>query len=315
MNTIIDFVATHPGEPYRFLPLRNIFKNGEAIDAAKLAEHFRLPHFKPPIKIGTHDDTAPAAGHIVALEVRGDWLYAVPEWTDKGVELLRDGAYRYHSPEIIWEGGLENPFDGSIIPAPLVVGDALLHTPHLGDEVALYIAEGVEKMTNETISVPASLWDKFTAWFDARLKGAEEPRHETPAVDVAQYEAAQRERDEYRAKLAQIEAEAQRRERVEKYSAQLRETKADASLAELLADVPEETAAKIMEQFRALSAQINESALLDEKGKEGAEQTDPKAVFNALVLERAATAKIPYNTAFDIVKNENPELFVQAFKK
>ena len=74
------FVAVSPGEPYRLFPFGPIFKGGQRRDITpEFASKFKLPHFKPPIKLGSHDETTPAGGHIVGLEVRADGLYALTE--------------------------------------------------------------------------------------------------------------------------------------------------------------------------------------------------------------------------------------------
>lgn len=140
---VIDrLLATSPGEPYRLLPFGEIHKAGVTINFTReYAAKFRLPHFKPPILLGSHTETTPAGGHIVGLEVRKDGLYAVPEFNEKGLQALRDGAYRYHSPEVLWEGrGFEDPGTGATIEGPIIVGDALLHAPHMGEATALYQA-------------------------------------------------------------------------------------------------------------------------------------------------------------------------------
>ena len=41
---------------------------------------------------------APAVGWVTALELEGNVLYAVVNWTEKGAELIRSRAYRYYSP-------------------------------------------------------------------------------------------------------------------------------------------------------------------------------------------------------------------------
>ena len=49
------------------------------------------------------DGLRPAAGWIGGLEVREDGLWAVDvTWTERAVELLRAGEYRYFSPVIFW---------------------------------------------------------------------------------------------------------------------------------------------------------------------------------------------------------------------
>ena len=306
-----EFVGVRLGEPYRLFPFGRIVKNGKAREITpEIAKAFKLPHFKPAIKLGSHDDPTPAGGFIVGLEVRPDGLYAVPEWNDKGAEAIRDGAYRYHSPEVIWaDGALEDPTTGDAINGPLVLGDALLHMPHLGEATALYsVTQGVNM--EENVTVPKSFWDSFVAPLFG--KKAEPERVE---VIPADYEAAKRERDEYKAAIEKRDAELARKARIEKFDAELKDTKADPTLAELLADLPDEKAELVMRQFKALSEQINESALTAEAGTEGAPIDDPKAAFNAAVLALAAEKKLTYNAAFEQAKATHADLFKSAFAK
>lgn len=318
MNTYLydEFVKTEIGNGFRLFPFGVVTKNGKQHEITpEYARRFRLPHFKPAIKLGSHEDATPAGGHIIELEVREDGLYAIPEWNEQGLKVLNDGAYRYQSPEVIWDdGGLENP-EGGFIDGPLILGDALLHTPHLGDKAALYSVEPInykeKDMAEETISLPKNIWEEYVA---PLFKRSDPEKIEVVPED---YNAAKQERDEYKAKLEAIEVAKVRAAKVEQYTTELGETKADPTMAELLADVPEETADAIMKQFRALSAQIDESALTEEKGTSGAgaDISDPKAAFNALVVAKSAEAKIDYNSAFDVVKAENADLFAQAFAK
>ena len=319
MNTFLydKFVNTQVGDGYRLFPFGNVVKNGKVREiTAEYAKLFKLPHFKPAIKLGSHEDATPAGGHIVALEVREDGLYAIPEWNEQGAVAIRDGAFRYQSPEVIWDdGGLEDPQSGDYIMGPLILGDALLHTPHLGENAAMY---SVEVKTNKEIDmqenmIPESVWDKFTAFLDAKLKGLQPEKVEVAPDD---YEATKIERDEFKTKLETIELEAQHAAKVSKFETELQETNADPSMAALLAGVPAEAAEEIMKQFRALSAQIDETKLTEEQGVEGGgEIQDPKAAFNALVIKYGAEKGLPYNKAFEVVKVDNADLFVQAFAK
>jgi hypothetical protein len=273
------------------------------------AAKFKLPHFKPAIKLGSHVDETPAGGHIVGLEVRDDGLYAIPEWNDQGLAAIRDGAYRYQSPEVLWDdNGLEDPSSGDYIMGPLVIGDAMLHTPHLGEAAALYSVEIItgENQMAENDVIPASFWDKFTAFVDSRIHKAE-PEKIVVAPD--DYEATKKQADEYKAKLDAIERDAQFNARVVKFETDIKQTDANPELAKALAGLPEETAEAIMRELRALSERIKVSNLVEEKGTEGAAVEDPKAAFNALVLKYAAEKNMPYNKAFDIIKAENKELF------
>ena len=305
-----NYVNTKPGEPYRLFPFGKIVKNGrERVITPEYAATFKLPHFKPPVKLGSHNDETPAGGHIIGLEVRGDGLYAIPEWNDKGIKSVEDGAYRYHSPEVIWDdGGLENPENGDFIRGPLILGDAMLHTPHLGEAAKLYSIG--ENTMEENIQMPKSFWDKFVAPLLEK-----KPESLTIEKLPEDYESAKSERDEYKSKLAAIEAEKNRAGRVEKFAAALKETKVNFELSELLADLPEEKADLILKEFKALSAQIDESKLTGETGVQGETETDPKAAFNAAVLAIATEKKINYNAAFEHVKASNPDLFKSAFAK
>jgi hypothetical protein len=318
--SIIDkFITLTPGDGFRIFPFGSIYKNGVKREMTpEFAKQITLPHFRAPIKLGSHDDTTPAGGFITKLEVREDGLYAIPEWNDAGKKAIQDGAYRFNSPEILWEGGLENPTDGSMISAPMVLGTALLHMPHLGEATALYSIEPTtteEKLMSENVTIPQNMWDKFIAPLFAR-----EPEVQTVEVvkEPEDYAATKIERDELKAKIEAQEAAGNRRARVEKFTAELGETKADPALSDLLADLPDEKAEAIMRQFKALSEQINETALTGEAGVEGKGEVttdDPKLDFNRVVVNLAEEKSINYNAAFEQVKSAQPDLFLAWAKK
>jgi hypothetical protein len=301
-----NYVTVRPGEPYRLLPFGKIVKNGKVREMTNdLAARFKLPHFKPPIKLGSHEETTPAGGHIVALEVRGDGLYAIPEVTDKGALALSDGDYRYHSPEVIWDGGgFEDPQTGAMIPGPLIIGDALLHTPHLGEATALYSTETITEvstMTTETVSVPVGLWDKFMARLFPEPPVKPEP--ELPVVtEPDQMSAIVAERDTFKAELDAMKAEQAKTARLEQFSAQLKETKSPEG-AEILAAMTDEQAAWVIERFKALSAQITESGIVGEIGTsaQGDLTEDPKARLDAATRQVMAEKKIDYAAAVRLV--------------
>lgn len=316
---LIDaYVTTRPGEPYRLLPFGRIYKAGKAIDITpEYAARFKLPHFRPAVKLGSHDDTTPAGGHITGLEVRADGLYALTEMNDKGAQAMNDGAYRYHSPEVLWEGGYEDPKTGELIPGPLIVGDALLHNPHLGEAAALYSVEPFTRsksMTDETVQVPKGLLDRFMAIFDKRMSEPETPEP-APAPVVpdefkAQFESATKERDEFKARLDAMEAEKVKAARVEHFGAQLKETKVSEG-AEILAAMSDEQAAWVVTQFKALSAQVNESALFSEKGTSGGAAPTTLEALDAAIKGKMADAKLDYNAALIALRQEKPDLFNQ----
>lgn len=309
---IDEFVNVKAGEPFRLFPLGRIVKNGKVREVTReLAGKFRLPHFRPAIKLGSHKDETPAGGHIVGLEVREDGLYALTEYNEQGVDALNKGAFRYHSPEVVWEGGMEDPATGETIPAPLIVGDALLHMPHLGEAAALYSVEPyIEEgnQMNDTVQIPMSLWEKLQArLFPAPEQPEIEP--EPAPVSVEGYEAAVAERDEYKAKLEALEAQATRQARVDNFAAQLKETKA-AGEAEMLAGMTDEQAEWVITQFKALSAQIEDTVLLKEVGTDQSNDLpeDPKAAIHQMASAYATENKVGYDAAVTAVIKEHPEL-------
>lgn len=330
---ITELITVAPGAPFRLLPFGRLVKGGRSREITpELARRFQLPHFRPPIKLGSHRDETPAGGHIVALEVREDGLYAVPEYNDEGAAAMARGAYRYHSPEIVWDSGLEDPRTGAMQEGPLIVGDALLHTPHLGEAAALYAAEITPEevhMTTETVTVPASLLDRLLAALLGRTPG-EQPEPDTPppaadpepvaamsaAVPVDQFAALQAERDDLAARVAQMEADATRAQRVERFAAELADTPlaGDEALTALLAGMTDETAGELTRRFRALAEQGRIAALTADVGHEGQAATgDPTAVLDAAIRAKMNEHKIDYSAALLRVRAEQPDLVTAVY--
>ena len=323
-RVIDDFVATRPGEPYRLLPFGKIQRatGGTArMLTPESAATFRLPHFKPPIKLGSHEDVTPAGGHIVGLEVRADGLYAIPEMTDKGQTAASDGSYRYHSPEIIWdEGAIENATTGEWIKGPLIVGDALLHTPALGEATALYTShysiKGEAQMPEETVQVPKGLLEQLTALFGK--PAAKTTEAQLTVVIPEEFTIAMQERDEYKARLVQIESDKLRAETVMKLTADLQDKKfgkefdgqAAPEAAAVLAGMSKEQVEWVMTRLSAMSKRIDYSKVTAELGTDGANTiTDPRQAFAAAVDTKMKANKISYQDAYSLVKGEAPDLF------
>jgi hypothetical protein len=314
---IDEYIAVTPGEAYRLLPFGRIVKNGKVREITReMAAKFRLPHFKPPIKLGSHKEEAPAGGHIIALEVREDGLYAIPEYTQTGAETTAAGNYRYHSPEIIWEGGYEDPMTGELIAGPLIVGDALLHTPHLGEATALYSVEPINggiHMADETVTIPMSFWDKLTARFFEPVAQAEPapPPAQVPEPQdnyVAQVETLTAEVETLKAEKAQLEAARARQSRVDEFAAEFKATGMadDTDLFSVLADLPTDTAASLTQRLKALSAQAAAANLTKDVGGNG-DQTNPADKFSA-AIEAKISEGMTRNDAVMAVYRETPEL-------
>jgi len=315
-----EYVATRPGDAYRLLPFGVIKRAAGGAShnlTPEMAAKFHLPHFKPPVKLGSHEDTTPAGGHIISLEVRSDGLYAVPEWTDKGATASTDGSYRYHSPEIIWEdGAIEDATTGEWINGPLIVGDALLHVPALGEATALYTSQfkqGVEPMTEETVQVPKGLWEQLSALFKPAT-----PAQEPQKVNPEELAAAIQQRDDLKAQIAKIEADKLHAETVTKLAADLRgekfgkEFEGDAApaAAEVLAGMSKEQQEWVTTRLAAMSKRIDYSKITAELGTDGANTySDPRQAFHAAVMDKVRTTKLAYDKALQIVKEESPDLF------
>lgn len=323
---LIDkFVSTKPGEPYRLFPFGVVFKGGKQRHITpEYAASFRLPHFKPPIKLGSHKEETPAGGHMLRLEVRQTGnpdtagLWVVPEMNDNGAKAVFDGAYRYHSPEVIFEGGLEDPKTGKLIPAPLIVGDALLHTPHLGEATALYSIEPIlqgEKPMTDSYTVPASFFEKFMGLFD-RNKSETPPPPEAPKP-TEDYSILQTKVDEYAAKIATLEAQnAQQAQfsairgefQAETFGAAYKALGTDATV-EMLSTMTETQRAWTLTQLKALSAQIKEADLTGNLGKHTETGSDPTTAFNAAIVTEMEKNKTDYATAALAVAKAQPEVY------
>jgi len=323
MYLIDEYTTVSPGDPFRLFPFGKIVKDGrEIIFTPEMAKLFRLPHFKPPIKRGSHNEDAPAGGFIIGLDVREDGLYAIPEYNEKGLQAIQDGDYRYQSPEVVWDDGpvFEDPKTGELLYGPMIVGDALLHTPHLGEAAALYQVQPItreEKMTEqlELVEVPRKWYEGILDVFKAtKPEPTPEPEPET-AVEVEMYEAAVQERDEYKAQLDRMAAEVKQTERIGYFTTALAETKANGELAEMLAELPEETAERFVQEFKALSEQIKESALTGEIGTDGGNDLpdNPLDRLNAVIKVKQAEHSIGYNAALDMIRNEQPDLVKAAY--
>jgi len=171
-------------------------------------------------------------------------------------------------------------------------------------------------MTENTIEVPKTWFDKVIEFFSVKPVEKPEPEIEPqpeqePKIEVEKFEAIQAERDEYRAQLDALKAEAEKNTRLDQFSAKLQEAKVDVEGgAEMLSSMTDEQAEWVMERFRALSAQVNESALFEEKGTTGEGLPEnPADKMTYLIKQRAEEKGIDWHAAYMEVSRENPELF------
>jgi hypothetical protein len=303
-----NYLTVTAGEPIRLFPLKNIFKNGQK-RGAELIAALRLPHFKPVIKLGSHADNAPAAGHIASLEIRDGYLWGIPEWNDRGRQAIEAGEYKYNSPEVIWEGGLEDSDTGEVIQGPLIVGDALLHMPAMASTALYNVTDKELSMTENT--VPVSFLEKFMDFFKAERE--QEPKQAEPVVTFeAEYQAATEQVEILQAQLAQVQADQEHGAIVAKFAAEFAGTSLaeDAEIHELLADVEEDKAGILVNKFRALSARADMAKLNQDVGVSGDPNAgNPDAAFDAAIRAKMEEAKVSYNAAVPLVIADNPELY------
>lgn len=322
-----EFVNTKAGEPFRLLSFGTFTKNGVKHSLTReTALQFKLPHWKPAIKLGSHEEATPAGGHIVGLQVGEDGLYAIPQWTDKGSKAVDEGDFRYHSPEIVWENGaIEDPNTGEFISGPMIVGDALLHNPHLGEGTAFYEYQPHKKetpMTDQNVSVPQSLLNGLMGLVFGPGAGNGEPGKIEPQAALVKREelaAAIKERDELKAKVEAQEKAAAHKAEVDKLTVELQKKErfgvlfADAKVvgeaAEMFSAIPEAQREYFMRKMAALQAVADFNKLGTEFGGTGKTNGGTNAIdsFSALVKATQKDRKVSYAQALTITTNENPD--------
>jgi hypothetical protein len=322
-----EYIASKSGEPYRLLPFGTIFKGGiKHVVDPEIAKQFKLPPWKPAIKLGSHEDATPAGGHIIRLEVREDGLYGYPEYVPSGEKAIADGAYRYHSPEVIWgDQGLEDVNTGKLIPGPYIIGDALLHTPQLGEAAALYTddPQSTERSTDmaENVSIPKSLYERFMGWVE-KPAPIPEPKEEPAGPTPDELSAVVKQRDELAAQVKKIEDDKKAAELKSQIATELKSDakvdkfgmfsvpveKLDESAA-VLATMNPEQRAWVMQNFAAAAGQIKASKIGEEIGSSGDPAPDNREGLNAAIQAYSVEHKVDYITAIDMLKKDKPDLF------
>lgn len=317
--TPTSFTHLIPGEAIRLLPFGNVTKDGKTrIITPDYARKFKLPPWKPAIKLGSHEDETPAGAYINELDVRGDGLYALIDVTEKGAKAIEDGDYRYHSPEIIWDNGyLEDSEGGEDIQGPLILGDALLHNPHLGERAALFEIDKLEKPMTTEVKLPDKFWEtgveKLRSLFPDKP-----PPDEKEKADPEKLTAAIKERDDLKTEIDDMKAETAAKEQhaaivaefdTKEFGAAFIELGQAENAAKMLARMDEEVRTWVMTQFKAMSAQIKEGGLMDELGHNTDVDDNPVTVFNMAIEAIQKEKDVDYNEAYVIAKTKHAELF------
>jgi hypothetical protein len=325
---LYDEFANNPLEAIRLFEYGEIFKDGVKRDFTKeFAEQMILPHYKPAIKLGSHKDETPGAGKIIELEVREDGLYGIPEWNPNGETAINEKHYGYHSPEVIWDGWLENPKTGDPIEGPIIAGLALLHDPHLGESASLYSAiTPYEKNTQpedngmtEQVTMPASLVEKLSALFDNLGKKDEVPQE--PQKTTEDFAAIEKQRDDYATELNALKAEKEKAAKLtavrsmfdsDEHGEAFTELGKDDEAIEVLAGMDDTQLEWTLKLAKALSAQADPN-ITGEIGDAGEPvNNSPGGVLNAEIKKYASENDLGYHEAMSALQRQRPELFKNA---
>lgn len=254
------------------------------------------------------------------MEAGADGLYGLVSLTEKGKKVIADKDYRYHSPEVIWEGGaLENPATGELINGPLLVGVALLHNPHLGNDAALYHVEEQkiveDKMENTEKTFPIT-FQQLKELFWRKDEVIDEVKVE-PSPDINEFAAKIKEREEQiellQTQIAEFEYANVRKGRVAHFAQEL--VNEGDEIHNLLADLDEEVAEKLTSRFKALYAQAKQEVDVAAGVPGNTEQNvTPAEALNATVLKFASENKVSYPAALNAILAERPDLAKQYYE-
>lgn len=112
-----------------------------------------------------HNHEGGAVGWMKSLAVKGDTLWATPEWTEEGARDVAAGKYRYFSPHF---GPWKNPETGDQYPAVLMSG-AVTNFPFLKNMAPISLSEFA---TRKEAAVSANVEDLEKQLTEARETAA-----------------------------------------------------------------------------------------------------------------------------------------------
>jgi hypothetical protein len=167
-------------------------------------------------------------------------------------------------------------------------------------------------MEEKTVSVTESFFERLVnRVFDRSQEDAPKADNLTAGVNLEEFSALQARKAELEAEIVRLQNEQEFAARLDKFSAKIASTKvAMDGAALMLASMTSEQAEWTLTQFKALSAQIDESQLTAGIGKSGVElSTDPQEKLNVAIKARMAANNTDYLTAFNQLREQDPELF------
>ena len=136
------FNQEKPEGPYPVLPLGRYVRNGKPFEVTqeRVAEFVAnldagIPN-RPPVTNIEHKDELGAVGWVESLTDKGaEGLHATINWTERGLQYLRDESFRYLSPEVFWNGYEDT--DGKLHDN-VFFGLAMTNYPWFGERLALF---------------------------------------------------------------------------------------------------------------------------------------------------------------------------------
>ena len=145
-----------PGGPYRIFPVGKFVRGGKEFaitddKCAEFAKNFTANVLGRDVVTNIeHLAEEGAVGWIkTVLHKAGDGLYAVVDWTERGLKLLAEQSFRYFSPEVIWEN--YEATDGTKH-NNVLTGLAVTNYPYFGAQTAMFsekAAPGAEAWMND----------------------------------------------------------------------------------------------------------------------------------------------------------------------
>ena len=171
-------------------------------------------------------------------------------------------------------------------------------------------------MTVETVEVPKKWYEGLGDFF--KKENGPDTETKEPEEKPDEFTAVEKERDEFKSQLDTMKA---KQEQAELFTAVKAEFESDEFGAafqgvgeedeaiKMLASLPEAERAWVLTQFKALSAQIDESKLTGEIGEDADPiSDDPVIAYNAAIKAHQEEHKTSYQEAINAVNVEKPEL-------
>jgi len=169
-------------------------------------------------------------------------------------------------------------------------------------------------MAENTVTVPAGLWDRAMARLFPEQPQEHAPEPPAQKDDFAAKLQAEKARvEKLNAEIAKMKAEQDQGARIAHFAAELPNEGEETHT--LLASLENEVAEKLETRFKALYAQIEQQP--DKKvGKAGEPEglgTDPRTALDKAVLQYASENDVLYHEAFGSVTATHPELLTDYY--